>query len=315
VSAERHLAMAHGAEFDAIRDLLAEWGPLASGIGDDAAVLDVPTGERVVISTDASIEEVHFRRAWLTAEEIGARAAAAALSDLAAMASVPRGLLLSLGVPESWRTSLTQIARGVGRVAASVECPIVGGNVSSADALSLTFTVVGSALSPMRRRGAKSGDIIFVTGTFGGPGAALGALMEGRTPADAHRRRFAAPAPRIAEARWLSEQRAVAGIDISDGLRGDAEHLARASEVSLVLNGSSAPRVAGVTAAEALASGEEYELLVAFRPDELPDRSEFERRFGLPLTAIGVAVPAGDDPVVITDVGVEPGGGFDHLRR
>src|SRR5258708_26367505 len=200
--------MAHGAEFDAVRDLLAEWGPLASAIGDAAAVLDVPPGERLVISTDASIEAVHFRREWLTAEEIGARAAAAALSALAAMASVPRGLLLSLGVPESWRTSLTQIARGVGRVAASVECPTVGGNVSSADALPLTFTVAGSALSPMRRRGAKPGDIIFVTGTLGGPRAALAALMEVPTPAADHRRRFAAPAPRIAEARWISEQRA-----------------------------------------------------------------------------------------------------------
>lgn len=307
--------MAHGAEFDAIRDLLAEWGPLASGIGDDAAVLDVPPGERIVVSTDASIEDVHFRRGWLTAEEIGARAAAAALSDLAAMASVPRGLLLSLGVPESWRASLTQLARGVGRVAASVECPIVGGNVSSANALSLTFTVVGSALTPMRRRGARAGDIIFVTGLFGGPGAALRALLDGRTPAADHRRRFATPSPRIAEGRWLSEQRASAGIDISDGLRADAEHLARASEVSLVLNATSVPRMSGVTPAEGLASGEEYELVVAFRPDERPDANEFERRFGLPLTAIGVAVPAGSDPVVVTDVGDERAGGFDHFRR
>src|SRR5258708_19415398 len=112
--------MAHGAEFDAVRDLLAEWGPVASGIGDAAAVLDVPPGERLVISTDASIEDVHFRREWLTAEEIGARAAAAALSDLAAMASVPRGLLLSLGAPQSSRTTLTQIPPAVRPPPASV---------------------------------------------------------------------------------------------------------------------------------------------------------------------------------------------------
>ena len=140
-----HLAMGEGPEFDAIRRLLANWGSAASGIGDDAAVLDLPADERLVVSTDASIEGVHFRREWMSAEEVGARAAAAALSDLAAMGAMPRGLLLALGVPEGWRAELDALAQGVGAVASAAGCPIIGGNVSAASELSLTITVLGGA--------------------------------------------------------------------------------------------------------------------------------------------------------------------------
>ena len=101
-----HLAMGDGAEFDAIRSMLAVWGSQAVAIGDDAAVLSVPEGEKLVVSTDATMENVHFLAEWLGADEIGARAAAAALSDLAAMSATPRGLVLALGVPERWRDEL-----------------------------------------------------------------------------------------------------------------------------------------------------------------------------------------------------------------
>jgi thiamine monophosphate kinase len=97
-----HISLASGKEFDLVRAMIARWGTAASGIGDDAAVLDLPPGERVVVSTDASVEGVHFRRDWLTATEIGYRATAAALSDLAAMAAAPRGLVVALGIPERW---------------------------------------------------------------------------------------------------------------------------------------------------------------------------------------------------------------------
>ena len=98
-----HLALGAGDEFDAIRAMLRVWGARATGIGDDAAVLSVPEGELLVVSTDATFEGVHFKRGWLTSREIGARATAAALSDLAAMAARPVGLLLALGVSSEWR--------------------------------------------------------------------------------------------------------------------------------------------------------------------------------------------------------------------
>jgi thiamine-monophosphate kinase len=308
-----HLGLGEGAEFDAIRHLLDAWGPAAVGIGDDAAILEVPPGERLVVSTDAAIEGVHFRREWMSAEQIGARAACAALSDLAAMAAQPRGLLLSIGLPSEWRPELIDIGRGVARVATSVECPIIGGNISSASELSLTTTVLGSASSPLTRAGVRDGDVIFVTGTFGGAQAALRSLLDEGAGVRPKSPRFFEPTPRIAEARWLAACGARAAIDVSDGLRADATHLARASRISLVLNGAAVPRVAEVTIPEALASGEEYELIVAFRPDELPDADEFARRFGIALTPVGIAVPQGTNAVELTNVGGGDTAGFDHL--
>ena len=309
----RHVALGAGAEFDAVRAMLEEWGPRAVGIGDDAAVLDVPPGERLVVSTDASVEAVHFRREWMSASEIAERAATAALSDLAAMAATPLGLLLALSLPDAWHAQLREIARGVGAAAARASCPIVGGNVSRADALSLTVTVLGSSAAPLARSGARAGDRVFVTGRLGGPGAALRALLAGREPAPADRARFVAPAARLGEARWLSARGARAAIDISDGLLADAAHLARASGVSLALSSADVPRVDGASVADAASSGEEYELLVVVPADAPVDAAEFERSFGLPLTAIGRVVAAGTEPVTVDGTAPPQRAGHDHL--
>ena len=107
-------ALGPGAEFDAVRALVRGWGALAEGIGDDAAVLEVPRGERLVVSTDASVENVHFRRAWLSPREIGARATTGALSDLAAMGATPLGIVVALVVPYAWRADLEALAEGIG---------------------------------------------------------------------------------------------------------------------------------------------------------------------------------------------------------
>lgn len=309
----RHVDMAGGAEFDAIRSLLATWGERAVGIGDDAAVIEVPIGELMVVSTDASVENVHFRREWMSPEEIGARATAAALSDLAAMAAVPRGLLVALGVPERWRADLPHIADGIGAAAAAARCPIVGGNMSASSELSLTITVIGSAVRPLSRAGAQEGDIIYVTGLLGGPGAALRALQSGGTPSPEFRARFAAPVPRLMEARWLEERGARAAIDISDGLAADAAHLARASGVTILLDERAIPCMVGVNTDGALSSGEEYELIVAVPPSFDVSPREFERLFGIPLTAIGVAVGAGVEPVTLRGGASAASGGHDHM--
>jgi len=308
-----HLTLGAGVEFDAIRAMLRVWGAQATGIGDDAAVLPVPEGESLVASTDASFEHVHFRREWLTPREIGARAAAAALSDLAAMAATPAGLLLAIGVPPAWRNELDALARGVGEVAAAALCPIVGGNVTRAGELSLTITVLGTSARPLERSGARAGDALFVTGVLGGPGAALDALLRGATPRDVDRARFAAPRPRIAEGRWLAEHGARAAIDISDGLVADAGHLAAASGARVVLDLASLPCVDGIAPESAASSGEEYELLVAFPGDARPDTRAFSERFGAPLTAVGrlvsgsgVSLEGGDERVALHS-------GHDHL--
>ncbi|MEO8336699.1 MAG: thiamine-phosphate kinase [bacterium] len=313
MSVPPHLGMGDGAEFDAIRRLLEIWGANAIGIGDDAAIVDVPLGERLVVSTDASVEKIHFRREWLTPEEIGGRATAAALSDLAAMAATPRGLLLALALPESWQAEIEAIARGVGRVASAAGCPIVGGNITRAAELSLTLTVLGSSVRPLERSGALVGDDIYVTGRLGGPAAALRSWLEGHAPSVEHRVRFTSPVPRLREARWLAERGARAAIDLSDGLVGDASHLARASGVSMVLDERAIPCMEGVSVNDACVSGEEYELLVAMPPDVIVDAAAFEREFGLPLKRIGQVDHAAPGTVRFLDGFMPSGLGHDHL--
>jgi thiamine-monophosphate kinase len=289
VTGSTHLPMGEGKEFDAIRAMLQVWGSRARGIGDDAAIVDLPPGQRLVVSTDACVEGVHFRREWLTPEEVGGRATAAALSDLAAMGALPVGMLLALGVPTEWSGALVALSRGVGDAAAAVGCPIIGGNVVRSRELSLTITVLGTAVRPLTRSGVQPGDGIYVTGTLGGPRAAVRAWMDGSTPRVEHRARFATPRPRIAEARWLADAGCRAAIDVSDGLIADAGHLALASGVRLDLDLSLLPCVKGVSLDEAASGGEEYELIVALSPAQEADTAAFEQRFGLPLTRIGTA--------------------------
>lgn len=291
----RHVTLGPGAEFDAIRTLLAGWGERAIGIGDDGAVLDVPHGSRLVVSTDSTVEEIHFRKDWITPEEIGWRATTAALSDLAAMGAAPLGVLLALTVPSRWRASLGAVAEGIGAAVAAHGAPIVGGDVTDGDRLALAVTVLGHTASPLTRSGARTGDTLYVTGTLGGPGAALAAWMTGRAPSPEARARFAHPEARIAAGQWLAAHGAHAAIDISDGLAGDAGHLAAASHLRCVIDADAAPRLADTSARDVLVSGEEYELLVA---GPSLDTAAFRAACGgLALTPIGRFEPLAPNEV------------------
>src|SRR5437868_13452088 len=123
----RHLDLGPGREFDLVRTLLAEWGRMAQRIGDDAAVLEVPAGERLVVTTDTSVEGVHFKREWLNHFEIGYRATATSLSDLAAMCARPIGVLIALTLPEGDRAEARELATGMREGALASMCSIVGG--------------------------------------------------------------------------------------------------------------------------------------------------------------------------------------------
>ncbi len=311
-------ALGPGGEFDAIRELVARWGASASLIGGDAADLLVPDGQRLLVSTDTSVEGVHFRRDWMTPEEIGYRATAAALSDLAAVAATPIGVLLALTLPAAWRESVAGLADGVGEAARAARAPIVGGDTVRGEMLALTVTVLGVSSHPLSRAGAAPGGRVYVTGTLGGPLAALAALMAGRPPAASARQRFVRPEPRLMASRWLATHGAAAAIDISDGLVADASHIAAASQVRLALDLDRVPCVSGVSPYDAAASGEEYELLIVARPGVELDGAAFARAFQLRLTEIGVV--AGTDPVGGVDVTlggrlVDPPRGYDHFSR
>ena len=312
IAGTENIALGPGKEFDIVRSLLAEWGKSAERIGDDAAILEVPKGEKLVVSTDTSLEGVHFRRDWLNHFEIGYRATAASLSDLAAMAARPLGLMIALTLPKADRNEARAIATGIREGASAVLCPIVGGDLSSGDVLALTITALGSAARPLSRAGAKPGQRVYVTGHLGGPAAALRAWNAGLQPNENDRARFAHPIPRIDAAIGLAERGATSAIDVSDGLIADIGHLAAASKVCIEVDLARIPRLDGVSALEAASSGEEYEI-VATVPEI--DVAQFSSEFGLDLTEIGRVV-AGSSGVELLHNGqrVESPLGFDHFR-
>ncbi len=312
-STPMHIPLGPGREFDLVRELVARWGAQARGIGDDAAVLDVPAGERLVVSTDTSVDDVHFRQAWLTPREIGWRAVMAALSDLAAMGASPLGMVLALVVPASFLARVGELASGIGEAAESSRTPILGGDLSGGDTLSIGVTVLGSAASPVPRNGARPDDLVYVTGRLGGAAAALRAFENGKVPMPDHRRRFARPQARISEGLWLASAGAHAMIDVSDGLAAELSHLATASGARFEIDLARVPAVPEVSAGDAVRSGEEYELVVT-TPTEL-DEAAFERRFALPLTRIGRVSASKSADVRFTTDGalVDLASGYEHF--
>lgn len=311
--AARNIDLGPGKEFDLVRSLLAEWGKSAERIGDDAAVLQVPAGEKLVVTTDTSVEGVHFLRAWLNHFEIGYRATAASLSDLAAMGARPLGIVIALTLPEDDKREARAIAHGIREGASAVLCPIVGGDLTAGKSLSLTITALGTVERPLSRAGAKVGQSVYVTGHLGGPAAAVRAWRAGKEPGEADRARFANPVPRIEPAIGLAERGATSAIDISDGLTADVGHIAAASKVRIEIDLERIPRVAGVTAFEAAASGEEYEIVVTA---PRIDTDQYREEFGLELTEIGRVV-AGSVGVTLLDNGkaVPSPAGYDHFQK
>lgn len=315
-------ALGPGREFDRIRAMAARWRQRAHGLGDDCAFLDTG-GDRLAVSLDLSIEDVHFRRAWLSPAEIGYRAAAGALSDLAAVAAEPMALLLALGVPvdEPEETALA-IADGVGDAVADAGAVVVGGDLSRADRIVIDCCVVGRSPAEVRRRGARPGDRLVVTGALGGPLAALTAWLDGAVPPPEARARFARPAPRHAVARFLASHRAHAMIDVSDGLAADLGHLIAASGVGarlelervpvLPVAAAAAARLAEPAWSFAARSGEEYELLAALPPDVTDAQLA---QAPSPVTPIGVV--EGEPGVRATAHGAAAGlsAGWDHFRN
>jgi thiamine-monophosphate kinase len=304
--------MGPGVEFDLVRAMLEAWGDAASGVGDDAAVLDVPPGERLVVSTDTAVEDVHFRREWVGMEEIGYRSAMAAMSDLAAMAARPLGLLVALTVPGERRDDVPALARGIGDAARRCAAPIVGGDLSAGRELSIAMTVLGTTAHPLSRGGARPGDRVFVTGVFGGPAGALRAWRDGDAPTEWSRQRFARPSARLREAVWLARHGASAMIDVSDGLASELRHLASASAVEVRVHLDRVPRGPGISLDDAMTGGEEYELL--FSSGQVVDVDQFARQFGTPVTEIGDIRPSGHGVVVALRDGtrVDLAHGHDH---
>jgi thiamine-monophosphate kinase len=263
------------------------------GIGDDAALLRPRPGEDVVVTTDAFVEDVHFRWRSEAPRTVGRRALVANLSDLAAMGARPLGFTFALAAPGTLAVRhLDGVVAGLLHEGSAHSAPLVGGNVTRARETSLSITVVGAVGRgrALTRVGARPGDRLCVTGTLGGAALALARAERGR----GRLRRVATP--RLAAGRALARLRGVSAcIDISDGLEADLAHLLGRS-LSVDLDPARLPRPRGFDAACAragldpvallLGGGEDYELLFTLRPGG-PGARELSRRLGVAVSEIG----------------------------
>ncbi|MBB3085841.1 thiamine-phosphate kinase [Geodermatophilus sabuli] len=307
-------------EFGVIARVLARAGaaPAAEvGPGDDAAVLRTPDG-RVVATTDVLVEGRHFRRDWSSAEDIGHKAAAANLADVAAMGGVTTALLVGLACPPDTSTAwLEGVATGLAEECAPLGAAVVGGDTVSAapdsGAVVLSVTALGDlgGRVPVLRSGARPGDVLALAGRLGWSACGLAVLRRGFTSpvaaVAAHRR----PAPPYAAGPAAADAGATAMCDVSDGLLADAGHLAHDSGVVVDLDRTAlvqatleppgplqqvAAALGGDPLAWVLTGGEDHALIATFPPDAaLPDG----------WTTIGAVREAPEGPAVLVEG--EPG--------
>jgi thiamine-monophosphate kinase len=303
---------------------------LALGIGDDAAAWQPSRSNRSVITTDALVENVHFRRDLMPAQAIGHRALAANLSDIAAMGARPVLATIALGIPPDVAAEwVADCYDGIAALATSARCAIAGGDITRAAELVFAITVVGEVRPSnlKTRAGARPGDVIAVTGPLGASRAGLRIALErpdlraGGAACREALRAFSMPVPRLRDGRWLGGSRHVrAMMDTSDGLSTDLARLCAASGVGARIDAIPiAPAAADVAAltgddaeAWALDGGEDFELLAAIERRAFPHLAvRFRAHTGRDLIAVGEIV-AGEG-VRRADGSVVPARGWDHL--
>jgi len=306
----------------AIGRVLSGTGPdVLVPVGDDAAVVRAGTGD-LVLTTDALVEGTHFDRAMSTPRDIGYKAIAVSLSDIAAMAGSPRyalcALTLSDDVDAGWAMELFG---GMREASDEFACTLIGGNLARGSEVTVAIALTGEVApgAAVRRSGAEPGDVVVVTGTLGGAAAGRRLARRGapwtEDELDAIRR-HERPAPRVGEAPVLARNGATSMIDVSDGLTRDLVRICEASGVGVRLDLATVPRHAAAAEGEALGGGEDYELLATMpsAASAADAAGELADVFATPLTSIGtIAV----DGLETTDVAgethpLEPSG-WDHF--
>ncbi len=302
---------------DRIKNIVAtSSAELIVGIGDDAAAFRTSSDLLTLLTTDVLIEDVHFKLDYFTFQQLGWRALAVNLSDIAAMGGSPKYAVFSLGLPEKIRVeAVEEFYQGAKKVGDKFQAAVIGGDTTqSPDRLFISVTVVGEVEEEklMRRSGARVGDAVFVTGTLGGAQAGLQLLksnnnppLKGGVPSTADLKRgvltdkHLTPQPRINEARFLVQNFPIHSmIDISDGLASEINHICKQSDVGALLNAHEIPiDSASQEAADffknkplnyALTGGEDFELLFTASEEVANElQKKFREKFGYKCARIG----------------------------
>jgi thiamine-monophosphate kinase len=259
-------------------------GPVVTGIGDDCAVLRPPAGHEILVTTDLTLERVHFRREWHPPEVVGRRCLTRGLSDIAATGGQPLAVFLSLALPgklpQNW---VDRFMKGLIALSREFKVPLAGGDTAQSPREILADIVVLGSVpkgTAVLRSGAKPGDRIYVTGELGGSSAALKEFVAGRKAQPKDFRRHFHPVPRIAVGDFLRKRGlATAMIDLSDGLSTDLTHICDESRVGAEILAPEIPRARvghprrPVELKLALHGGEDYELLFTARANaRIPNR-------------------------------------------
>lgn len=290
------------------------------GPGDDAAVLDL-SGTRVVACTDVLVEGSHFRRDWSSAHDVGRKAVAVNLADVAAMGARPVAVLAGVAAPADLAVDwLTELADGLRDEAATAHCSLVGGDTVAGPVVSVTVTAIGVLDGPpVTRGGARPGDVVALCGRLGYAAAGLSVLQRGfRSPralVDAHR----CPCPPYSAGPQAAALGATAMIDVSDGLLADLGHVAAASSVAIRLDPAALPidepieamaRGLGIDARSwVFGGGEDHALVACFGPQcDLPEGWTV---IGTVDDGSGVSVDGWQE---MPD-GLSPSGGYQHFAR
>lgn len=302
------------------------------GIGDDCAVIDKKNGFYELLTTDCLVSGIHFDLKYFTAFEIGKKALAVNLSDIAAMGGKPLYALVSLGVPLSFTEDwITDLYAGLNQLAQEYNVSVVGGNISKSPRdfwINITLTGEVETKRCRFRKGAKAGDFIFVTGLLGSSALGLYLLKKGKARESAFVRAHKTPNPQLFEGHFLGgEEGVTAMIDLSDGLIADLNHLLDKNEeglgASLLLE--DIPRdkeLTGVARANRLlisdlllGGGEDYQLLFTVNPDASVELQRRAKNAGYKFSNIGSIVPANEGVKVWDEKGreVKLSGTFEHF--
>jgi len=314
-------------EFELIERYWAHLTPLGgdvqAGIGGDCARVAVATGMELAVSIDTVIEDVHFP-AQTAAQDVGWKALACGLSDLAAVGAEPAWMTLALTLASRDEAWLAALADGIGQGARAFGVSLIGGDTTRGPVRMVTCQVAGTvpAGTAMTRTGAEPGDTVWVSGTPGEAAAGLGQQRAAPECVDAAlRARLDRPEARVALGQAL-RGRASACIDVSDGLAGDAGRLAQASAVAIRLDEQALPVSAALARAGdsadirdwILNGGDDYELCFTAPPGAI-DAAVLAREAGVAVTAIGTVEAGGGVSLRRADGAVEAlgGHGFDHF--